>query len=145
MAIGYICPCCGESGERPEDVDAAVMFMCAPTEKELRDTKSPNYIEVAPDGSMSIVLNAYKNDRRSSSTQFDPDSADFVLDNPRRYKLKANPVLTKYGFSPEDASSAASGDACLVSPMSIGWLQPAIGNLDPVSLSSYAFCAASCG
>ena len=72
-----------------------------PTEKELRDTKSPNYIEVAPDGSMSIVLNAYKNDRRSSSTQFDPDSADFVLDNPRRYKLKANPVLTKYGFSPE--------------------------------------------
>ena len=30
MAIGYICPCCGESGERPEDVDAAVMFMCAP-------------------------------------------------------------------------------------------------------------------
>ena len=30
MAIGYICPCCGESGVRPEDVDAAVLFMCAP-------------------------------------------------------------------------------------------------------------------
>jgi dipeptidyl-peptidase-3 len=30
MAIGYICPCCGENGERPEDVDAAVLFMCAP-------------------------------------------------------------------------------------------------------------------
>ena len=30
MAIGYICPCCGESCVRPEDVDAAVLFMCAP-------------------------------------------------------------------------------------------------------------------
>ena len=64
-------------------------------------TKSPNYIEVSPDGSMTIVLNAYKNDHRSSSAQFDPDSADFVLDNPRRYELKANPVLSKFGFSPE--------------------------------------------
>ena len=72
-----------------------------PSEEEMRMTKSPNYIEVSPDGSMTIVLNAYKNDHRSSSAQFDPDSADFVLDNPRRYELKANPVLTKFGFSPE--------------------------------------------
>ena len=72
-----------------------------PSDKEMRKTKSPNYIEVATDGSMTIVLNAYKNDHRSSSAQFDPDSADFVLDNPRRYELKANPVLSKFGFSPE--------------------------------------------
>jgi hypothetical protein len=72
-----------------------------PSEEEMRVTKSPNYIEVAPDGSMTIVLNAYKNDNRSTSADYDPDSADFVLDNPRRYELKANPVLTKFGFSPE--------------------------------------------
>ena len=30
MAFGYICPCCGESGERAESVDASVAFTCVP-------------------------------------------------------------------------------------------------------------------
>ena len=30
-----------------------------PSENELRATGSPNYVEVAPDGSMKLAINAY--------------------------------------------------------------------------------------
>jgi hypothetical protein len=52
---------------------------------------------------MSLVLNAYKTDQRSAAATYDPMNGDFVLstDRTRTYPLVADPVLSKFGFSPE--------------------------------------------
>jgi hypothetical protein len=69
---------------------------------ELREARSPNYIHVRDDGSMALVLNRYKTDRRSAEAAYDPASGDFVLstDRTRTYELVPDAVLSKYGFSP---------------------------------------------
>jgi hypothetical protein len=74
-----------------------------PTEQQLRDTQSPNYIQVAPDGSMEIVINAFKTDGHTSADTYDPAQGDFVLglDTTLRIPLSPNATLSKFRFQPE--------------------------------------------
>jgi dipeptidyl-peptidase-3 len=58
MAIGYICPCCGESGERPEDVDAAVMFMCAPCGEQPKNPPPDMTVHTIPTDTPVVELEA---------------------------------------------------------------------------------------
>lgn len=73
-----------------------------PDPVSLRDSRSPNYVNVGADGSMTLVLNAYKTDRKTLSDQYDAASGDFLIDHERtlRRELKGDPVLAKYGFRP---------------------------------------------
>ena len=68
----------------------------------LRDSKSPNYIQVEPDGTMTLVMNAYKTDKKALSAQYDIAQGDFILDHERtlRRKLVPDAILSKYGFQP---------------------------------------------
>jgi hypothetical protein len=74
----------------------------APDAQDLRDSRSPNYVQVAADGAMTLVLNAYKTDRKTLSDQYDAAQGDFLIDHALtlRRELKPDPVLTKYGFRP---------------------------------------------
>ena len=67
----------------------------APDEADLRATNSPNYIEVAPDGSLELVINAYKTDGHTSADTYDPAAGDYVLglDTTLRIPLSAHPRL----------------------------------------------------
>lgn len=68
----------------------------------LRESNSPNYIQVAQDGTMTIVINAYKTDGKSLSAQYDATQGDFILDHDKtlRRDLVPDATLTKYGFQP---------------------------------------------
>ena len=68
----------------------------------LRESNSPNYIQVAPDGTMTIVINAHKTDAKSLSSQYDATQGDFILDHDKtlRRDLVPDATLTKYGFQP---------------------------------------------
>ena len=74
-----------------------------PSEAELRATGSPNYIEVAPDGSLELVINAYKTDGHTAADTYDPAAGDYVLglDTTLRIPLAPNATLSKFGFKPE--------------------------------------------
>ena len=48
-----------------------------PSEAELRATGSPNYIEVAPDGSLELVINAYNHRRYEPRDSMRSGSASF--------------------------------------------------------------------
>ena len=74
-----------------------------PAEDDLRDTGSPNYVEVADDGSMAIVINAFKTDHHTSADTYDPAEGDFVfgLDTSVRIPLAQDDTMAKFGFQPE--------------------------------------------
>ena len=74
-----------------------------PDTDDLRASQSPNYIQVAPDGSMELVINAFKTDGHTSADTYDPTNGDFVLglDTTLRIPLVSNATLTKFGFAPE--------------------------------------------
>jgi hypothetical protein len=75
----------------------------SPDVADLRESGSPNYVEVAADGSMELVINAYKTDGHTAADDYDPAAGDFVLglDTTLRIPLVANDTLSKYGFAPE--------------------------------------------
>ena len=50
-----------------------------PDDDDLRATGSPNYVEVTADGSMELVIDAYKTDDHTSVDTYDPASGDYVL------------------------------------------------------------------
>ena len=74
-----------------------------PDEDDLRATGSPNYVEVAADGSMELVINAYKTDGHTAADTYDPANGDYVLglDTTLRIPLAPNATLAKFGFRPE--------------------------------------------
>ena len=78
-------------------------FVTDESEEALRTTRSPNYIYVADDGTMTFVLNAFKNDRRSDAAAYNPADGDFMLNHERteRFPLVGDRTLAKYGFAPE--------------------------------------------
>ena len=80
-----------DAGRDPEELAA-----------ELRRLACPNYIEVAEDGGMVMVINAYKNDGRARAPSFEPERGDFVLDHEKtvRLELSSDPVLEQFGFKP---------------------------------------------
>jgi hypothetical protein len=51
---------------------------------------------------MTLVMNAYKTDKKALSAQYDIAQGDFILDHERtlRRKLVPDAILTKYGFQP---------------------------------------------
>ena len=65
-------------------------------------SQCPNYILVPDKGPMTIVLNRYKNDQRTSADDYDSKEFDFQLDHSgtRRLLLEDNEILQKYGFDP---------------------------------------------
>ena len=70
---------------------------------DVRATGSPNYIEIAQDGSMELVINAFKTDGHTAADDYDPANGDFVLgmDTTLRIPLAPNDTLAKFGFAPE--------------------------------------------
>lgn len=58
MAIGYICPCCGDSGERPEDVDNAILFMCAPCGEAPKAAPPDMTVHTIPAATPVVTLEA---------------------------------------------------------------------------------------
>lgn len=61
------------------------------------------YVQVAADGSMELVINAFKTDGHTAADNYDPANGDFVLglDTTLRIPLVPNATLTKFGFAPE--------------------------------------------
>jgi hypothetical protein len=82
---------------------ARLRFVTDENAQDLARTKSPNYIFVAANGKMTLVMNQYKNDQRSTVETYDPEQ-DFALntERTRRFDLAApDAVLQKFGFSPQ--------------------------------------------
>ena len=69
----------------------------------LRATGSPNYVLVADDGGMELVIGAYKSDGHTAADSYDPAQGDFVLglDTELRVPLVPDATMTKFGFAPE--------------------------------------------
>eukprot|EP01049_Picozoa_sp_SAG25_P008507 SAG25_NODE_772_length_5439_cov_2.322097_5_plen_396_part_00 len=82
---------------------ARLRFVTDENAQDMARTKSPNYIFVAANGKMTLVMNQYKNDQRSTVETYDPEQ-DFALntERTRRFDLAApDAVLQKFGFSPQ--------------------------------------------
>ena len=58
---------------------------------------------MAPDGSLELVINAYKTDGHTAADTYYPAAGDYVLglDTTLRVPLAPNATLAKFGFQPE--------------------------------------------
>jgi len=66
----------------------------------LRESGSPNYILVKEDGTMEMVYNEYKTDRRAMVDDYDPGTIHINHGATVRLPLVENETLTKYRFDP---------------------------------------------
>ena len=84
------------------DFERVRVILGEPDEEDLRENRSPNYLQLTQDGRMLLVLNAYKTDKRALSAGYDGAQGDFLLNHARTVvrELTPDPVLNKYGFRP---------------------------------------------